>query len=95
MPNSAVAVLISGGGTTLKNLLQWHSRAALNVDFRVVISSNDRAGGIDFAKQANIPVKVLRRKDFENPNAHSEAVFSILRQLRVKLVVMVVTSNIS
>ncbi len=88
MPNSAVAVLISGGGTTLKNLLQWHSRAALNVDFRVVISSNDRAGGIDFAKQANIPVKVLRRKDFENPNAHSEAVFSILRQLRVKLVVM-------
>ncbi len=88
MANSAVAVLISGGGTTLKNLLQWHSRSALNVDFRVVISSNDRAGGIDFAKQANIPVKVVRRKDFENPNAHSEAVFSILRQNRVKLVVM-------
>lgn len=88
MNNFPLAVLISGGGTTLKNLLHWQALGELPVEIRVVISSNPTAGGMVYAREAEIPVEVVRRKDFADPIAHSEAMFSICRNLHVQLVVM-------
>jgi phosphoribosylglycinamide formyltransferase 1 len=88
MPNSSIAVLISGGGTTLKNLLSWHDRGNLDVRFSLVISSNENAAGIQYANEAKIPVEIVKRKSFADPKAHSEAVFKLCRKHHVKLVVM-------
>lgn len=83
-----IAVLISGGGTTLKNLLAWQSRGELPVQFATVISSNPKAKGIQFATDAQIDTAVVRRKDFSRPEQHSQAVFDHCRARGAELVVM-------
>lgn len=83
-----IAVLISGGGTTLENLLRWQSMGDLPVDFRLVISSNASAAGLRFAQQADLPTEIVRRKDFADGQAHSDALFEICRRHSVQLVVM-------
>ncbi len=50
-----IAVLISGGGTTLRNLLEYRDAGKLDVDFRLVISSKPQAYGLNYAQGANIP----------------------------------------
>ena len=47
-----LAMLISGGGTTLRNLLHEIDVGRLPAEFRVVVSSNPDAGGLKFAEQA-------------------------------------------
>lgn len=84
----AVAVLISGGGTTLRNLLSKIAAGELPIAIRLVISSNPNAKGIEFAKQAAIPVKVFPRKLFADDAAYGDAIFAACRESQVELVVM-------
>ncbi len=92
LPNQSqvlrVAVLISGSGTTLQNLIERESRGELPIDIRLVISSKKSAGGLDFAKTANIPSLVVRRNDFLSPEAYRDTIFSAVRQSEVECVVM-------
>lgn len=83
-----VGMLISGGGTTLKNLLDRNASNEIDVDFRFVISSNSKAKGLDFATAANVPHEVVRRKDYENPESHSERIFGLARDHEVDYVLM-------
>lgn len=83
-----VAVLISGGGTTLRNLLEYAARGDIDVDFRLVISSNSKAQGIDIAKAAGLATTVVRRRDFASPAEHSEAIFDPCREMNVDYVLM-------
>ncbi len=57
-----IAVLISGGGSTLKNLITYQSRGELDVDFRLVVSSNPEAKGLTYASDAGIPSVVFEKK---------------------------------
>ena len=72
-----VAVLISGGGTTLRNLLEKQDAGELDVEFSQVISSNPKAAGLQFAADAGIPTNIVRRRDFDTPEAHSNAIFEL------------------
>lgn len=83
-----VAVLISGSGSTLENLIVCQQRGELPVEFALVISSSSKAGGLRHAEQAAIPAEIIPRKDFEGPQAHSQAIFGLCRQHGVQLVVM-------
>ena len=83
-----IAVFLSGGGRTLENLIQHRDVGDLPVDFKLVISSDPDAQGLNFARQAEIPCHTVRRKDFDNPEAHSASVFDLCRQHAVQLVVM-------
>jgi phosphoribosylglycinamide formyltransferase-1 len=83
-----VAVLISGGGTTLRNLLEKIHAGLLDIEIRLVISSNPQAGGLAFAAQASIPALVLPAKRFPAPEAYRDAVFGPCREVGVELVVM-------
>lgn len=83
-----LAVLISGGGTTLKNLIDKNADGAIDIDFRLVISSNAKAGGLSFAEAAQIPTHVVRRKSFESAEDHSQAIFELCRTAEVDYVVM-------
>jgi phosphoribosylglycinamide formyltransferase-1 len=88
MSKFSIAVLISGGGTTLKNLIEWQRRGELGVEFALVISSNANAKGLEFAREADIPTEIVSRKNFANSDEHCAAVFSLCRRNRVDLVVM-------
>lgn len=83
-----IAVLISGGGTTLKNMIVRKDAGQLNVDFALVVSSSAKAKGLKFAEEANIPAQVLRTKDYESQDAYSAALFEHCRQAKADLVVM-------
>ncbi|MEQ1830349.1 MAG: phosphoribosylglycinamide formyltransferase [Pirellula sp.] len=83
-----IAVLISGGGTTLKNLIAHRDEGKLPVEFRIVVSSRSDAGGLQFARNANIPTAVIPKKKSQSAEEHSQSVFDPIRRLNVELVVM-------
>jgi phosphoribosylglycinamide formyltransferase 1 len=83
-----IAVLISGGGTTLKNLLQVQAKGELPVEFRLVISSNPHAKGLAFATEAKIPALVIEKRKSISPEVYSAAIFDPIRSAGVELVVM-------
>ena len=83
-----IVVLISGGGTTLQNLIRYMDAGRLSVEIPLVISSHLKAGGIRFAGDAGIPVAVIRREAFGSQDAFSEAIFDRCREVDADLVVM-------
>ncbi len=83
-----IAVLISGGGTTLKNLLEKRRDAALDIDVRLVVSSSSKATGLRFAEEAGIPQEVFLAKNYADTKAYSEAIFQRCRAAEVDLVVL-------
>jgi len=83
-----IAMLISGGGTTLKNLIELRDRGELAVDFRLVVSSKKDVGGLAFAAAASIPCVVVPKRKTQTAAEHSESVFGPIRQSGAKLVVM-------
>lgn len=54
-----LAILISGGGTTLQNLLDRIAAGRLNAAIAGVVSSRADAFGIERAKKAGVPVTVV------------------------------------
>jgi len=83
-----VAVLISGGGTTLRNFLEKIDAGKLHVAIRLVVSSSANAGGLRFAAAAGIPTAVLLPADFANQDDYSRTVFDRCRAAGAELVVM-------
>jgi formyltetrahydrofolate-dependent phosphoribosylglycinamide formyltransferase len=83
-----VAVLISGGGTTLRNLLDKIAADTLDVQIVLVVSSNPTAAGLRFAESAGIPAEVFERRAFESEESFSQAVFDACRAAAVDIVVM-------
>ncbi len=83
-----VAVLISGGGRTLKNFLELIEAGKLPMEIALVISSSPTAGGLKFAAEAGIPTQVLERKSFESHDAYGEAIYAECRAASVDYVIM-------
>jgi phosphoribosylglycinamide formyltransferase-1 len=87
-PPLPIAVLISGGGTTLKNLIDRKAKGSLAIDIRLVISSKTTAAGLQFASDAGIPSQIIRRRDFESGEAYRDAMFEPIRKWKATYVVM-------
>ena len=83
-----IAVLISGTGRTLKNLIDKVEAGELDVDIRLVVSSSDRAKGLQFAEQNNIPIAIVKSSQFQTKQEFSDAVFDACRAAKVKYVAM-------
>jgi formyltetrahydrofolate-dependent phosphoribosylglycinamide formyltransferase len=90
MPSETLklAVLISGGGRTLKNFLDLADEGRLPVDVRLVISSSTTAGGLEHARAANVATAVYSRNRFASDAAYGEAIFAACRDAGVDYVVM-------
>ncbi len=83
-----IAVLISGGGTTLRNFIQRMDADLLPIEIPLVISSSSQAKGLRFAEEAGIPWAVIVRKEFDSQDAFSRAIFERCREAKVDLVAM-------
>jgi len=83
-----IAVLISGSGTTLRNLIEKTRAGTLPVEIRLVISSNPDARGLEHAAEANIPSLVVEKKKSTTSEAFSDAIFGACRKAGVRYVVM-------
>jgi phosphoribosylglycinamide formyltransferase 1 len=87
-PPLAVAVLISGTGRSLENMLQRIDAGKLHCDIRLVISSTPRAKGLQFAEKAGIPLAVIQRQEFPTQDEFSQAVFDRVREAGADLTVL-------
>jgi phosphoribosylglycinamide formyltransferase-1 len=84
----AIAVLISGGGRSLANLIRHRDERDLPIDIRLVISSSPSAHGVQIARDAGIETRIVRKRDFADPDHYTEAMFGPCRQVGADLVVM-------
>jgi phosphoribosylglycinamide formyltransferase-1 len=82
-----LGVLISGGGTTLMNILEYIKTGRLNAEVAVVISSRSTVSGVEKAKKAGLDVKVVRKKDHRTINEFSNRIEEELDAAKVDLVV--------
>ena len=83
-----LAVLISGGGTTLRNLLTHIAVGSIPARVELVISSSSAAGGLQYACEAKVPTVVCRRNDYETDDDYGRAVFDECRRASCDYVVM-------
>jgi phosphoribosylglycinamide formyltransferase 1 len=82
------AVLISGSGRTLKNFIDLTAAGNLPVEIRLVVSSSAKAGGLDHARAANIPTRVVPRNKYDTDRHYGDAVFAACRAAGVDYVAM-------
>ncbi len=83
-----VAVLISGGGTTLENFNAAIAAGRLHAEIPVVIASQRGCGGIAKAEQAGIPCRVIVRKDFSSVETFSSEIFAQCRAVTADVVAL-------
>lgn len=81
-----LAVLISGSGTTLLNLVREIQAGRLHAEIGVVIASRDTVG-VTRAQQAGLTVQLLQRKTFASTAEFSAALFEICRTEKIDLVI--------
>ena len=75
-----IAVLLSGNGTTLANLIEARDRGRLDVDFSAVISSKPEAFGLVRARSHGIPALAVARADHPDERAFNDAIHAALAQ---------------
>lgn len=83
-----LAVLISGSGRTLQNLLRVIGAGELNAEIVAVVSSAEAVRGLEIAAQAGIPVHTLTPKDIRGVDAYSTAMYELLEPYTPDLVIM-------
>jgi len=83
-----LVVLISGGGTTLRNFIEKIASGQLDAEILLVISSSPSAGGLEIARQADIPTEIVQRKDFDTTEDFSRTVFDHCRRVEGHLVAL-------
>jgi phosphoribosylglycinamide formyltransferase-1 len=86
-PVLRIAILFSGSGTTLQNLIDATRDGRLpTVNIVKAISSRRDAYGIERCRAAGVPCVVVPRKQFPDPAEHSRAVFAHLDPADIDLV---------
>ncbi len=81
-----LAVLLSGGGTTLANLTGKIAAGELNAEVAVAISSNQKAYDKLTARGLGVTAHLIARKAYDDTAGFSEAVFQIIDDTDVDLV---------
>jgi phosphoribosylglycinamide formyltransferase 1 len=82
-----LGVLISGGGTTLVNIVDSIKRGKLDAEVAVVICSRSTVAGVEKAKAAGLDVKIIRTKDHPDIDEFSRYIENELAAAKVDLVV--------
>jgi len=84
-----LAVLLSGGGTTLQNLIDKIDQGELDARVVVVVSSRNDAYGLVRARNHNIPTHVVASKQYKKDwQRMSEKIDEVLEPYQPDLIVM-------
>jgi formyltetrahydrofolate-dependent phosphoribosylglycinamide formyltransferase len=87
-PLLRVAVLLSGGGTSLQNLLDRAADGSLPARVVLVVSNRADAFGLNRARDAGVPAVVVSRKEAGSLDEFSRRIFDHCRSARADLVCM-------
>jgi formyltetrahydrofolate-dependent phosphoribosylglycinamide formyltransferase len=83
-----LAVLLSGGGTTLQNFIDRIAAGALRAEIAVVVSSRADAYGLERARRAGIPALTVARKEQADAERFNDALHRALEPFAVDLVIL-------
>ena len=87
-PPLNLAVLISGSGTTLQNLIDRITANSLQAKITTVIASRPNIKGIDRAKATNLPTHIIDRKKHPTLESFSHEIFSTIEKTTPDLIVL-------
>ena len=88
MATIRLAVLLSGNGTTLQNLIDRIADGRLDARIVQVISNVPDAFGLERARRAGLPTAVIDRRQAGSREEFSRRIFDLCRQADAQLVVM-------
>lgn len=83
-----LGVLVSGGGTTLKNFLAQIQSGTLDAEIALVVASSEDCRGVTIAREAGLPVAAVERGAFPDAAAFSREIFRRLDEAHVDLVTL-------
>jgi formyltetrahydrofolate-dependent phosphoribosylglycinamide formyltransferase len=88
MRQPSIAVLISGSGRSLENLVMCQRRGQLAGEISLVIASSRRCAGVARAQHLGLEVAILGRRPFSDDAEYSAAVVNILETHKIDLAVL-------
>lgn len=83
-----IAVLISGSGTTLQNIIDCCASGAIDGEIVCVVASRANAYGLTRADNSDIPNTTVLRKEFDTANAFSNAIWDYVDPHEPDLIVL-------
>lgn len=83
-----LAVLLSGNGTTLQNIIDRCASGGIDASVVCVLSSRAKAYGLQRAHDAGIPALSVPRKDFDSPESFGQAVWNAVGEYAPDLVAL-------
>jgi phosphoribosylglycinamide formyltransferase-1 len=83
-----IAVLLSGSGRTLENLVTRIADGALPLEIAAVVSSRGDVRGVEIARDHGLPVAVFRRRDHPDAAAHNAAISAWLADYAPRMIVL-------
>ncbi len=83
-----LAVLLSGSGRTLQNLIDRIDDGSLKAEITAVVSSRSDAYGLERARLRGLPTHVVERRAFLDTAAFSDAMTSLLGTIQFDLVIL-------
>ncbi len=83
-----LAILISGGGTTLQNIIDKINDGSLSARIQVVICNSPDAYGIKRAEQNSIPTAIVQRKDHNQSDTFSESIINEIEKYPIDLIIL-------
>jgi len=83
-----IAVLLSGNGTSLENLLEHIDAGKVPAEVAVVISSKEKAFGLERARRRGIQAEAVSRKKHPDSGKFNDALHAVLDRYQVDLVAM-------
>jgi len=81
-----LAVLASGGGTTLQNFIDLIAAGKLDARVELVVASRPDVRAVERAQQHNLKCHVIERKQYANSSEFSAPIFKLCDDARVDLI---------
>jgi formyltetrahydrofolate-dependent phosphoribosylglycinamide formyltransferase len=88
LPTLRIAVLLSGSGPSLENLLEHIDSGAVPGRVEIVIASKEKAFGLERARRRGIPAVTVVRKRYPEVGAFNDALHAALDDYDVDLVLL-------
>jgi formyltetrahydrofolate-dependent phosphoribosylglycinamide formyltransferase len=83
-----IAVLLSGEGTSLENLLERIDAGEVPARVEVVLASKEKAGGLERARRRDIPAVAVPRKQYPDVTEFNDALHTVLARHEIDLVAL-------
>ena len=82
-----LGILLSGGGRTMVNILEYIKTGRLNAEIALVISSRSTVAGVERARNAGLNLKIVRKKDCPEVDNFSNRLEEELTTAKIDLVI--------